>query len=100
MWGLIKLQFEFNTQTLDEGSKLLNGTCCPLSPEVIKLDLEDISGLAPRFPKQLLQRLRPFSSFACEHGVDVHRYGGVEVGQLEGGTRDQEGGVYLVCPPG
>ena len=30
----------------------------------------------------------------------MHRNGGVKVGQLEGGTRDQEGGVNLVSPPG
>ena len=79
--------------------KMIEGTCCPLGPEVIQLDLEDISGLAPRLPKQLLQSLWSLSGLTGEHSVDVHRNGGVEVWQLKGGARDQEGGVNLVRPP-
>ena len=76
-----------------------NRTCSSLGPEVIQLDLEHISRLTPRFPKQLLQRLRSLGGLASKHGVNVHRYGGIQVGQLEGGAGNQEAAVDLICPP-
>ena len=85
----------------DEGSNLFseNRTCSPLGPEVIQLDFEHISRLAPRFPKQLLQRLRALGRLASKHGVNVHRYGGIKVGELKGGAWNQETAVDLIGPP-
>ena len=88
----------YNIEDLTEEKLVIATTCSPLSSEVVQLHLEDISRLAPRLPEQFLQRLLPLGSLAGEHGVDVHRDGGVEVRELEGGARNQKRRVDLVGP--